>query len=102
MSCEGRHDLQIQRFNSLLKCRTCKENYIGQTGKPGVRVRVHKQQIRHPPLRQIPLSEHLEICANGKLKNFAINKCCRDDEELYKKALEKHSIKTFKAKLFNA
>lgn len=81
-----------------ITCPTCKENYIGQTGKLSARVRVHKQQIRHPHLRQIPLSEHVDICANGKFKIFPFYKCRRDDEE-YRKVLEKRFIKTFKAKL---
>ena len=50
-----------------ITCVNCKENYIGQTGNSVCeRVRIHKQQIRQPEYRQIPLSEHLDMCAGGK------------------------------------
>ena len=38
----------------------CGEDYIGQTGNElRKRMTVHRQQIRNPELRMIPLSEHL-------------------------------------------
>ena len=47
-------------------CPTCKQHYVGQTGNAlSERVRVHKQQIRSPETRKIPLSEHLDTCGKG-------------------------------------
>ena len=90
------------KSENLIYCSTCincRENYIGQTGNSLCeRVRVHKQQIRQPQYRQIPLSEHLEKCANGKFKIFPLFKC-PGKTELYRKELEKKLIKVFSAKL---
>ena len=82
-----------------ITCVNCKENYIGQTGNSVCeRVRIHKQQIRQPEYRQIPLSEHLDICAGGKFKIFPFFKCTEPTEE-YRKELERKFIKVFDAKL---
>lgn len=49
-----------------LTCPTCGDNYIGQTGtKLADRVRVQKQQIRDPCLRNTPFSCHFDTCGNG-------------------------------------
>ena len=75
-------DMNCKSAN-LIYCITCTsrhENYIGQMGNSICeRVRVHKQQIRHPNLRQIPLSEHLDECANGTFKIFPFYKNLRAD-----------------------
>lgn len=56
-------------------CGHCKEFYIGQTGNTLCeRVRIHRQQIRDPAVRQIPLSEHLDVCANGNFTVFPFYK----------------------------
>ena len=81
-----------------ITCPTCKENYIGQTGDLSDRVRVHKQQIRHPNLRKIPLSAHLDRCASGKFKIFPFYKSPRNDPD-YRKAMERHFISKFHPKL---
>ena len=59
---------------NLVYCDTCLnfgENYIGQTGD-GIyeRVRVHKQQIRDPSVRNTPCNEHLAVCGKGKFRIF--------------------------------
>lgn len=80
-------------------CTNCKEEYVGQTGNSlSERVRIHKQQIRQPEYRQIPLSEHLEVCAGGKFKIFPFYKCQQDNEE-YRKETERKFIKLFQPKL---
>lgn len=82
-----------------ITCVGCKENYIGQTGNQiSERIRVHKQQIRHPKYRQIPLSKHLDECAGGKFKFFPLYRCI-NGTETYRKELEKKFIRIFKPKL---
>ncbi|KAK3102914.1 hypothetical protein FSP39_014923 [Pinctada imbricata] len=82
-----------------ITCPSCNENYIGQTGNALCeRVRVHKQQIRHPNLRQIPMSGHLDECANGLFKIFPMYKNYRTEQN-YRKTLEQKFIQQFQPKL---
>ena len=82
-------------------CDNCNETYIGQTGNSlRERFRVHRQQIRDPTVRQIDLSEHLDICSRGKYKVFPFYKMNEQNE--YKRlARETHFIKIFEPKLNN-
>ena len=94
-------DMNCKSTNLIycITCTSCHENYISQTGNSLCeRVRVHKQQIRHPNLRQIPLSEHLDECANGTFKIFPFYKNLRTDAS-YRKTLEQKFIRQFQAKL---
>ena len=94
-------DMNCKTSNVIycITCPSCHENYIGQTGNSLCeRVRVHKQQIRHPNLRQIPLSGHLEQCANRTFKIFPFYKNIRTDAS-YRKTLELKFIRQFQAKL---
>ena len=53
----------------VLACNGCNEYYIGQTGdKLRSRRTVHAQQIRDPSTRQLPLSEHIDICCQTNPK----------------------------------
>ena len=66
-----------------IKCAKCEEIYIGQTGNAlSERMRVHRQQIRDPAYRQIPLSAHLETCAGGAFKVFPFYKMLSDSDTL--------------------
>ena len=57
----------------VITCRGCKENYIGQTGSTiRRRMTVHRQQIRDPSTRQIPLSEHIDLCGGQVKPNFYV------------------------------
>lgn len=48
----------------VLECQGCMENYIGQTSDMlRSRMRVHKQQIKTPQYRKIPVSKHIADCA---------------------------------------
>ena len=50
-----------------IKCCGCNEDYIGQTGLTlRKRMTLHRQQIRDPDTRQIPVSEHIDIGAKGE------------------------------------
>ena len=82
-----------------MTCPTCGENYIGQTGtKLTDRVRVHKQQIRDPTLRNTPCSGHFDSCGNGHFHIFPFFKIKEENEQL-RKAKENYFINLFKPKL---
>lgn len=55
----------------FIKTDWCRENYIGQTGTKLVdHVRVYKQQIRDPSVRNTPCSEHFDVCGRGRFELF--------------------------------
>ena len=67
MTCASRNLLYV------IRCEGCKEEYIGQTGNDlRKRMTVHKQQIRDPNTRMIPLSGHISTCAKHKEKLFSV------------------------------
>ncbi|OOY72080.1 GIY-YIG nuclease family protein [Solemya velum gill symbiont] len=93
MTCKSRNLIYC------ITCPTCDENYIGQTGNSLCeRVRVHKQQIKHPHTRQIPLSEHLDICGAGSFKIIPIYKC-RSDDSVSRLQMERYFTQLFRPKL---
>ena len=82
-----------------MTCPTCGDNYIGQTGtKLADRVRVHKQQIRDPSVRNTPCSGHFDICGKGMFYIFPFYKVKENNEQL-RNAKENHFVKLFKPKL---
>ena len=78
------------------------ENYIGQTGDQlKNRMTIHRQQLNHPELRQLGLSEHLETCAYSKHPKFRVipfYKVSRDCEDT-RKSIERHFIRKYQPKL---
>ena len=57
----------------ILTCKGCREHYIGQTGMTlRRRMTIHRQQIREPYTRKIPLSEHIDNCAGQTMPNYFI------------------------------
>ena len=93
MTCKSRNLIYC------MTCGKCGENYIGQTGtKLADRVRVHKQQIRDPSVRNTPCSEHFDICGNGNFYIYPFYKVSQDNEQL-RKAKEDYFIKVFHPKL---
>lgn len=51
----------------------CHEHYIGQTGQSlRQRMTVHRQQIRDPDTRKIPISQHIEECGGRSLPKFSV------------------------------
>ena len=82
-----------------MTCDGCGENYIGQTGnKVSDRVRVHKQQIRDPSVRNTACSEHFDVCGRGQFKIFPFYKVKEESEQL-RRAKEQYFISKFKPKL---
>ena len=56
-----------------MRCEGCGEDYLGQTGNElRKHMTVHRQQIRNPELRMIPLSEHSSKCAKSSSKKFSV------------------------------
>ncbi|XP_071132786.1 uncharacterized protein [Mytilus edulis] len=82
-----------------IKCNGCQEIYIGQTGNSVTeRVRIHRQHIRQPQYRKIPLSKHLDECGGGFFKIFPfykMNMGC----DITREVKEKHFISKFKSRL---
>lgn len=90
------------KSKNLLYCMTCSscgKQYIGQTGnKLSDRVRVHKQQIRDPSIRNTNCSTHFDTCCNGKFSIFPFYKVTCENEYI-RKAKEDFFINIFKPKL---
>ena len=62
------------------------------------RVRVHKQQIRDPAVRNTPCSAHFDICGHKQFIIFPFYKVKSDNENL-RRAKENFFINIFKPKL---
>ena len=93
MTCKSRNLIYC------MVCPSCGDEYIGQTGtKLADRVRVHKQQIRDPDVRNTPCSAHFDICGHRKFTIFPFYKVKLDNENL-RKAKENFFINIFKPKL---
>ena len=86
-----------------LKCNGCKEDYIGQTGLTlRKRMTLHRQQIRDPSTRQIPVSEHLDLCAANKFPKFHVfplYQCADNISEQIRVNKETVFIKKYKPRL---
>ena len=66
-------DCSSKNLLYVIKCEGCEENYIGQTGNDlRKRMTVHRQQIKDPSTRKIPLSAHLSECAGNKDNYFTL------------------------------
>ena len=82
-------DCTTQNVIYCLTCPTCGEHYIGQTNKLNARVRIHKQQIRDPSVRNTPGCKHFANCGGGNFKIFPFykmwneNKIARQTKEDY-------------------
>ena len=95
MSCDAKNAIYV------LQCNGCKEYYIGQTGdKLRSRRTVHAQKMRDPSTRQLPLSEHIDICCRSEPK-FAMFPFFKMHSESISARLakEKHFINCFDPKL---
>ena len=58
----------VQTLIYVITCNGCGEYYIGQTGgKLRTRRTIHAQHIKDPTTRQIPLSQHIDICSTDEL-----------------------------------
>lgn len=66
--------------------------------KLNARVRVHKQQIKDPIVRNTTCCEHFAECVKGKFKLFPFCKLPKENEIL-RLAKEDHLIKLLKPKL---
>jgi len=86
-----------------MTCCGCGEHYIGQTGDQlNSRMRVHKQQIRDPSTRQLPVSEHIDMCnKNSKNIQFTVVPILKinSDDKTKRIAAENWLIKLFNPKL---
>jgi len=80
-------------------CSGCNEWYIGQTGSSLCeRIRIHRQQIRSPSTRQIPLSEHLDVCGHQTFIVFPFYKL-GEANVTRRLSKEDYFVKKFRPKL---
>lgn len=57
----------------VIRCTGCHKDYVGQSSLTlRQRMTVHRQQLRDPTTRQIPLSGHLDLCALNKSPKFLV------------------------------
>ena len=94
-------DLNCKSSNLIycIKCCGCDEIYIGQTGNTICeRVRIHKQQIRSPYTRKIPLSQHIDVCGKGLFNVFPFYKM-KDTSSTKRLLKEEYFTKLFQPKL---
>lgn len=86
-----------------MTCNGCGEHYIGQTGdKLNSRMRVHRQQIRDPSTRQLPVSDHIDNCNKiGTKLQFTVVPLLKinGDDKDKRIAAENWLIKLFNPKL---
>ena len=85
----------------VIICQGCFGEYIGQTECLRDRVRVHKQQIKDPNTRCIPLSAHLDTCAKNKDIKFKIFPFYKMDsnDKIMRRIKEEYFIKMLKPEL---
>ena len=77
MNCHSKNVLYV------IICDGCNEFYIGKTDrKLSERMNLHRSQIKNPHNRTIPLSDHLERCANGKYRVFPFFKLPEGNSKL--------------------
>ena len=73
--------LLVKNVLYVIKCGSCGEEYIGQTGDfLRKRVTVHNQQIRDPKTRMLYVSGNIDICAHQlipKYMTFHVHKVSR-------------------------
>ena len=90
------------KSQNLINCATCsswKENYIRQTGDALIDwVRVHKQQIKDPSVRNIPCCEHFDRCTQKKFRIF-ISLFFFVEDKSFRLWKEVFFVKAFKPKL---
>ena len=93
MSCKSKNLLDC------IICNNCGEEYIGQTGTQlTARMRVHRQQINDPSIRNTPCSEHFDNCAMGNYQVFPFYKLKTDSTSM-RLVKENYFIKLFSPKL---
>ena len=94
-------DVGLRNVIYVITCNGCREYYIGQTvDKLRTRRTIHAQQKRDHTTRQIPLSQHLDLSSEDKLK-FKIFLFCKVNSENISVRLGKGKcfISCFKPKL---
>ena len=93
MSCKSKNLLYC------IICNNCGDEYIGQTGTQlTARMRVHRQQINDPSIRNTPCSEHFDNCAMGNYQVFPFYKLKTDSTSM-RLVKENYFIKLFSPKL---
>ena len=63
------------------------------------RMTVHRQQIKHPETRMLPLSGHLDVCGGGNFTIFPLYKFSDGTTEQERENKEHKFINKYKPKL---
>ena len=97
ISCKGTNLLYV------LKCSGCGENYIGQTGNSlRKRITVHRQQIKDPKYRFMPVSRHIHKCTKNmdiKFTVFPFYKFTQETNQTERELKENYFIQKFNPSL---
>ena len=85
----------------VINCLSCSKQYIGQTSSLRERVTVHRQQIREPQLRKLPISKHLAYCTSPDNPRFTICPILQKNDKTQREILESNLITKYKPELNN-
>ena len=83
----------------VITCPGCNKEYIGQTSDLRKRVTIHKQQIREPQNRKLPVSKHLHACQPNAPIPFNICPLVIKNNQAAREILESHLIQRYKPEL---
>ena len=94
-------DVLCWTIHYVIECAGCNKQYIGETGNLRDQVRVHRQDIFTPYLRNQYVSHQIAHCAIGKRTPFKITSIlpinCND--RIYREEMERSLIRKFKPEL---
>lgn len=86
----------------LLRCANCSKDYIGETNNLRLRINLHRNHIRDPTHRILPMSRHIATCSAGRdppFKVFPLYKHIGSDQERLIK--ESNFIRKYRPSLNN-
>lgn len=71
-------------------CKTCKKEYIGETGiETNRRMNLHRNQITNPDYRNLKVSQHIHVCGKDEFEIYPFLKCYKNCN-IYREEMELH------------
>ena len=94
-------DCSAEDIIYVIECAGCNKQYVGETGNLRDRVRVHRQHIFTPYLRNQYVSHHIAHCAIGKRTPFKITPILHvnRNDRIYREEMEQSLIRKFRPEL---
>ena len=93
-------DCTVMNVIYALICRSCRLEYIGETGNLRERMTTHRQHIDHPEYRILKASEHFATCSGDKIKFFVFPFYkMNNDDTMTRRIKEAYFIHKFKPAL---